>query len=93
VPGRGARLRIAGTAPLEYVGAGGRLQLFVDGQKLVERASNEKAFSLELELPPGAPFREVLLKSDRSFVPDRVQRNGDRRRLALRVYDFRIAPN
>lgn len=92
VPEQGARLVITGTAPLEYVGAGGRLQLFVDGQRLVDRGSNESAFSLEVELPPGAPFREVLLQSERAFVPDRHQRNGDRRRLALRVYAFRLTP-
>jgi len=92
VPDRGARLTIEGTAPLEYVGPGGRITLFVDGQKLAERVLKESAYRLEVELPPGAPFREVLLQSERAFVPDRFQRNGDRRRLALRVYAFRIAP-
>jgi hypothetical protein len=92
VPARGARLVIAGTVPLEYVGAGGRLQLVVDGQPLMDRVTNESAFRVEVELPPGAPFRQVVLTSGRSFVPDRLQRNGDRRRLALRVYTFRITP-
>jgi len=32
------------------------------------------------------------LASDRSFVPDRVQRNRDGRDLALRVYQFRLEP-
>ena len=53
---------------------------------------SERAVSFEVELPPGPPFREVMLESERSFVPDRVQKNGDRRRLALRVYGFRLAP-
>jgi hypothetical protein len=93
VPERGARLVVSGRAPLEYVGNGGRVQLFVDGQLLAQRVfANEAAFQLEVPLPGGTPFREVLLQSERAFVPDRLQRNGDRRRLALRVYSFRVSP-
>ena len=81
VPERGARLVVSGRAPLEYVGKGGRLQLFVDGRPLAQRLfANESAFQLEVLLPAGAPFREVLLQSERVFVPDRMQRNGDRTR-------------
>ena len=47
-------------------------------------------FRIELDLPPGPP-REVILGSDRDFVPDAVQRNGDRRRLALRIDRFEIS--
>jgi hypothetical protein len=47
---------------------------------------------LEVDLPGGSSFREAALTSDRSFVPDRVQKNRDRRDLALRVYDFRLEP-
>lgn len=93
VPERGARLVVEGTAPVEYVGAGGKIELIVEGQKLLERIQAERAYRLEVELPPAAkPFREVLLQTERVFVPDRYQRNGDRRRLGLRVYGFRVAP-
>ncbi len=93
VPERGARLTLEGTAPVEYVGAGGRIALIVDGRKLAERVQDERAFRLEVELPGGgAPFHEVQLQTERAFVPDRHQRNGDRRRLGLRVYAFRVTP-
>ena len=40
---------------------------------------------------PGADgFRELLIETERAFVPDRIQHNGDRRRLGLRVYEFRL---
>jgi hypothetical protein len=93
VPEGGARLVIEGTAPVEYVGAGGRIELIVDGHKRVERVQKERGYRLEVDLPAGpAPFREVLLETERAFVPDRYQRNGDRRRLGLRVYSFRATP-
>jgi hypothetical protein len=92
VPERGARLTLEAVAPLEYVGVGGRLRLFVDGQPLLERTLDRRAVSFDVELPEGPAFRELTLESERSFVPDRVQKNGDRRRLALRVYGFRLAP-
>jgi hypothetical protein len=92
-PERGARLAIEGSAPVEYVGGGGRIALIVDGRTLAERVQNERAFRLEVELPGGGPpFREVQLQTERAFVPDRHQRNGDRRRLGLRIYAFRVTP-
>jgi hypothetical protein len=92
-PEHGARLVIEGAAPVEYVGAGGRIELVVDGRKLLARVQAERTFKLEVELLPGAaPFREVLLQTERAFVPDRYQRNGDRRRLGLRVYAFLVTP-
>jgi hypothetical protein len=94
VPPGGARLVVEGTAPVEYVGAGGRLRVFVDGQPLLQRALLERGYRLDLELPPpnGSPFVEVSIESERAFVPDDHQRNGDRRRLGLRVYTFRVTP-
>lgn len=93
VPERGARLLVEGTAPIEYVGAGGKIELIVDGQKLLERVQSARAYSFDVELKPAAlPFREVLLQTERAFVPDHHQRNGDRRRLGLRVYAFRVTP-
>lgn len=93
VPAGGARLTIAGRAPVEYVGAGARLVLAADGAEAAHAVVEGGAFRLELLLPPGgSAFREVTLSTDRTFVPDRVQRNGDRRKLGLRVYELAIAP-
>jgi hypothetical protein len=47
------------------------------------------AFRLELDLPVGAG-RVIILSSDRDFVPDEAQRNGDRRRLAVRIDRYEI---
>jgi hypothetical protein len=93
VPAGGARLTIAGRVPSEYVGAGARLALAVDALETVRAIVDGSEFRLEALLPPGGPpFREVALATDRTFVPDRVQRNGDRRRLGLRIYEIRIEP-
>lgn len=91
VPPQGARLSVLGTAPLQYVGSGGRLELSVDGEKVYSRQLTQPEFRMQATLTPGAGgFREILIESERVFVPDRVQRNGDRRRLGVRVYDFRL---
>ncbi len=93
VPAGGARLTIAGRVPSEYVGAGARLALAIDGVEVARAVVEGSDFRFETPLPPGAPeFREVTLATDRTFVPDRVQRNGDRRRLGLRVYELRVEP-
>jgi hypothetical protein len=93
VPERGARLVIGGSAPLEYVGAGGRLELMVDDRVVAAQTLNQRAFRLEASLAPGpGGFRRVLLQSERAFVPDTLQRNGDHRRLGVRVYTFRLDP-
>lgn len=91
VPEPGARLTVEGVAPLEYVGAGGRVELSVDGERVAGATLGQREFRLEAPLLPAADgFRDVLIETERVFVPDRVQRNGDRRRLGLRVYSFRV---
>jgi hypothetical protein len=91
VPERGAKLVVEGTAPLEYVGAGVNVSLAVDGTPASTATLQDRGFRLEARLAPALQsFREVTLATDRTFVPDRVQRNGDRRRLGLRVYGFRL---
>jgi hypothetical protein len=79
-------------APCEYVGKGLSVGVSVDGAPPVARVLRDRPFRLEVDLPDGSAFREATLTSDRSFVPDRVQKNRDRRDLALRVYDFRLEP-
>jgi hypothetical protein len=92
VPPGGGRLVVEGLAPCEYVGKGLHVGVTVEGTPPVATVLEDKPFRLEVDLPGGSSFREAALTSDRSFVPDRVQKNRDRRDLALRVYDFRLEP-
>jgi hypothetical protein len=88
-PAEGARLHVAGQAPLEYVGAGQRVEARIDG--VLAWSGELAARDFDFELPIASAGRhEVELTSDRSFVPDRVQHNGDRRELALRVYRYEV---
>ncbi len=95
VPAGGARLVIEGTAPLNYLGPDPGIELTQDGRSLASARLTDGRFRLEAEISEdGRPFHEVILSTRRSFVPDEVQRNGDRRRLAVRVYAFSLeAPN
>ena len=90
VPPGGGRLVVEGLAPCEYVGKGLHVGVSVDGVPPVAAVLQDRPFHLEVDVPDGSSFREASLTSDRSFVPDRVQKNRDRRELALRVYDFRL---
>jgi hypothetical protein len=91
VPQDGVRVRVEGLVPLEYVGAGARVALRVDGQERASLRADQRRFRLEAWVVAGpSAFRELTLTAERSFVPDRIQLNGDRRRLALRVYRFRL---
>lgn len=95
VPEAGARLRVEGTAPLRYVGAGGRVRLLVDGEEVARQQVHQPWFELAARLPGGPQrFREIGIDVERVFRPDERQKNGDRRELGLRVYDFdvRAAP-
>jgi len=88
VPAGGARVVVEGLLPDRYVALPAAITL----EAGVARTSvtSNGAFRLELDLPPGQG-REMILRSDRDFVPDEAQRNGDRRRLAARIYRYVIA--
>jgi len=89
VPEGGAVLRVEGTAPIGYVGAGGRVTLRVDGSERAQAILEQSAFALQtrlVDVPEG--FHEVTIETERTFVPHELQRNGDRRVLGLRVYRF-----
>jgi hypothetical protein len=86
VPPAGAVLVVEGDVPARVGGAAITLESG-DARAAVTAAGR---FRVTLDLAPGPP-RIVILGSDRDFVPDEVQRNGDRRRLALRVDRFELA--
>jgi hypothetical protein len=92
VPPAGARLRIQGVAPLEYLGPEVELEITIDGKTRLSTALRQRPFELELPLAQdGKPFQEVAIACQRAFVPDDFQRNGDRRRLSLRIYRFEVS--
>jgi hypothetical protein len=86
-PSRRGRLVVEGEVPSPSIEGPANIELESGGVRRSVSASG--AFRIELDLPPGPP-REVVLGSDRDFVPDAIQRNGDRRRLALRIHRFEI---
>ena len=88
VPAAGARLVVEGEVPVRHVATPVSIELESGGVRRAVSASGP--FRIELEVPPGPP-REAILRSDQDFVPDAVQRNGDLRRLALRIERFEIS--
>ena len=87
VPPGGARVVVEGEVPPRHVALPVAVTLESGGQSA--RVAADGRFRLELVAVPG-PAREVVLRADREFVPDEVQRNGDRRRLALKVDYFEV---
>ncbi len=93
IPAGGARLVIEGMAPLEYLGKGLEIRLSEKGATLASERLSRNRFRLVAEFEADvAAFREVALTSERGFVPDLIQQNGDLRTLALRVYEFTLEP-
>jgi hypothetical protein len=87
VPSPGARIVVEGRVPDRHVALPAQITLEAGDTRT--SVTSGGAFRLELELPAGLG-RELILRSDRDFVPDDVQRNGDRRRLAVRIYRYEI---
>jgi len=84
---------IEGMAPLEYLGKGLEIRLSEKGATLASERLSRNRFRLVAEFEADvAAFREVALTSERGFVPDLIQQNGDLRTLALRVYEFTLEP-
>ena len=91
IPAGGARLIVEGIAPLEYLGADISMEISEDGVTLAAARLNERRFRLEAVFKGGDPaFHEIVLSTSRGFVPDAIQKNGDLRLLALRVYTFKL---
>lgn len=85
-----ARLRLRGQVPIEYYELPVTVSLWIDEQTLATVVIGSKEFVLEHDLPPdvtGRP-RTLRLHTSHYFVPNDVERNGDRRQLSLRVYEL-----
>jgi hypothetical protein len=92
IPAGGGRLIVEGVAPLEYLGASVHIEISENGVAIASARLNERPFRLEAVFDGGdQPFREIVLSTNRGFVPDALQKNGDLRHLALRVYEFSLS--
>jgi hypothetical protein len=92
VPQEGARLVVEGVAPIEYLGPKPSVRIRVGGEPRASAVLDQRSFRMELTLEAADhPFQEVTLHCDRRFVPDLIQRNGDRRELSLRLYRFEVS--
>lgn len=85
-PEGGARLRVAG----EMAPALGDVFVRLVGGERVDESTGGGAFSLSADVPRGTHV--LTLASETDFVPDDVQHNGDRRRLAARVTHLALEP-
>lgn len=92
--GRNLRLRITGHAPAAWLGGPTNITVRA-GDMVFRRVTVSQDFELRARVSTEALDRSgglLTIESDRTFVPDAVLRNGDRRTLALRVADLRIEP-
>ena len=86
--GAPVRLTLVGRVPLHALGSSATLVLAVDGAPANTHALDAPEFELHIDLPDAEAGATTTadLSVSRSFVPDHVERNGDRRVLTLRLY-------
>ena len=91
LPEGGTTLAIEGIAPTEYFEGVATVTLSVNGSVKVMHRVRGREFRLTAHLErSGQLFQDVVLETSESFVPNRKLRNGDGRRLSLRIYDVRF---
>ena len=89
----GGRLRLRGLVPAPYFHLPVRIAFIVDGQTVGVHEVATKNFEIEQDIPAsGSREQRVQIVTSEHFVPDDIERNGDRRRLSVRVYDLAVAP-
>jgi hypothetical protein len=89
----GIRLRLAGESPLEYFDAPPTVVIRAGTTELA-RHRPDADFDWTVTVPREALAKAggtVTVATDRVYVPDEVERNGDRRRLGLRLFRVEIA--
>jgi hypothetical protein len=85
-------LRVTGHAPVNLLGSAAKVAIRA-GDSVLGRVTVSRDFELRARVPADALDRSgglLTIESDRSFVPEAALGNGDRRRLALRVFDLGI---
>ena len=83
------RLGLGKTTPMEA----NTITVFVDDREAAKaRVERGRSTSVTVNVPAGTPLLRIV--SEASFVPAEVPalRSGDRRRLAVELYDLRTAP-
>ena len=88
LPDSSGRLTIEGWIPTEYYRLPVTLLLDWNGRPLASVNVSTSWFRIEQEVRRSSdtPWGELRIRSSQSFVPDEVQRNGDRRNLSVRIY-------
>ena len=90
--GRDLTLRGRAEVPLAHLGASPTVSVR-SGSEVLERFSAEKTLEFSIRVPAAALDRSggvLTIETDRTFIPDRVLGNGDRRRLGLRVHELAV---
>jgi hypothetical protein len=89
--GKDLTLRIVGEVPLEHLSGLPHLEVQAGDERLARLLLETRNVDIQITVPArslDASTGVLTLALDRSFVPDAVLRNGDRRRLSLRVYQL-----
>lgn len=90
--GRDVTLRIAAESPVRYFGRAPELRVSAAGT-LLAHLSPSRDFTWEVVVPGeqlAETHGELLIESDRQFVPGKGTPDGDHRSLALRVYSVEV---
>jgi hypothetical protein len=92
--GRNVRLAIRGESPLRYFQEPPRVIVTAGDVELGTFRPNED-FDWNLAISAAtlaSANGQITVRSDREFIPDEVNGNGDRRRLALRIFSVSASP-
>jgi hypothetical protein len=87
------QVRVAGESPLRYFDEAPTIRVMVDGREF-GRFTPTGDFDESVRVPRsalGATPAEVIIETDRVFVPAEVSGSPDRRRLGLRVYQVEVS--
>lgn len=88
LPASRGRVTIEGWLPGDYYQLPVQVSLAWNGRPVASFAIGVPRFRIAQEVTgsPAQPWGELGITVSQSFVPDERQRNGDRRKLALRIY-------
>jgi len=88
------RVTVAGLVPSHHFSHPLMLRVELPGWEGREYQLLGPDFHVNIDVPPSesGSTTTMTLWTSESFVPDEVERNGDRRTLALRIYELRAGP-
>jgi hypothetical protein len=91
--GRDVVLRVCGEVPLQYFDGSPRLTVSAGDRVIIQTVVHDTELDLQVRVPADALTQSdgrLTLKTDRTFVPDDVLHNGDRRRLGVRTFRIEL---